>query len=553
MADDNNKLKAKKQFDNMVDLITRMESDADLVNLVAKYKKIPDVNGKAIDNSIYITLNDAAMFAWKVETLLNSAIEQIAVTTESKRFDTAYVEGFVKAIFKEADKLLPLKDLYPFNPFTDQQTCRRGGASARMLCQIIDGDLVPDIMPFDRKYFAYWMDKKGLAGSAYKTTRSPDQIESEYPEAIVPNDTENKGIEVLDIWLPKSNEVWVGDKLVFTQKNPFGYVPVIFHKVPMGSMLLDTDTLALQGESIFFLFRDLIPELNRFVSIIQSLNLKELDHALQLGIPQDRITKDMPVKSADELTAPGTVNVVPAEGGGYEPMPIGEIRAQAEILHRMIQDRIDRSTQSFIQSMLQPRTATEIIGISQEKGDVITPRLATRGFLKQGLAEMAIKQTIQAAKNAKVSTVKLGNREFEISKLTQPPDGYEIEFKYYFKDPKMDAARASIGASLRGVIPDKSIRRDTLQREDPEKDERELNWEESARLFPLVKMNRLRRSTGEEADKGEPGAEEELKLITLEMIPAIKQAIAGEMTPEQPEEIKPEQPVVPALGGTPNA
>ncbi|KKL51848.1 hypothetical protein LCGC14_2291360, partial [marine sediment metagenome] len=51
MADDNNKLKAKKQFDNMVDLITRMESDADLVNLVAKYKKIPDVNGKAIDNS----------------------------------------------------------------------------------------------------------------------------------------------------------------------------------------------------------------------------------------------------------------------------------------------------------------------------------------------------------------------------------------------------------------------------------------------------------------------------------------------------------------------
>ncbi len=553
MADEN-KLKAKKQFDNMTDLITRMESDADLVNLVAKYKKIPDVNGKAIDNSVYITLNDAAMFAWKVETLLNSAIEQVAVTTESKRFDTVYVEDFIKAIFKEADKLLPLKDLYPFNPFIDQQTCRRGRVAARCLCRIEEGELIPEITPFDTKYFTYWMDKKGLAGSAYKTTRSADQIESEYPDATVPTDTQGKGIEVLDIWTPKVNEVWIAsDKQVLNKPFKLGYVPVVFHKVPMGSMLLDTDTLALQGESIFFLFRDLMPELNRFVSIIQSLNLKELDHALQLGIPQDRITKDMPVKSADELTEPGIVNVVSAEGGGYKPMPIGELRQMAELLHRMIQDRIDRSTQSFIQSMLQPRTATEIIGIAQEKGDVITPRLATRGFLKQGLAEMAIKQTIQAAKEAKVSSVKLGNREFEISKLTQPPDGYEIEFKYYFKDPKMDAARASIGASLRGVIPDKSIRRDTLQREDPEKDERELNWEESARLFPLVKMNRLRRSTGEEADKGEPGAEEELKLITLEMIPAIKQAIAGQMTPEQPEEVKPEQPVVPALGRTPSA
>ena len=552
MADDVNKLKAKKQFDNMTDLITRMDEDADLVNLVPKYTKIPDITGHAVQNSIYITLNDAAMFAWKVETLLNSAIEQVAVTTESKRFDTDYVEDFIRAYFKEADKLLPLKDLYPFNPFIDQQTCRRGRTATRNLAQIIDGKLVPDIMPYDTRYFTYWMDKKGLAGTAYKTTRSADQIQGEYPKATVPSDTENKGIEVLDIWLPESNEVWVKDDLVFTQKNPFGYVPIVFHKVPMGSMLLDTDSLALQGESIFFLFRDLIPELNRLVSIIQSLNMKELDHALQLKIPMDRITPDMPVKGTDEATSPGETSVVPAEGG-YYTMPIGEIRSQAELLHKMIQDRIDRSTQSFIQSALQPRTATEIIGIAQEKGDVVSPRLATRSLLKQGLAEMAIKQTIQAAKNAKVSTVKLGNREFEISKLTQPSDGYEIEFKYYFKDPKMDAARASIGASLRGVIPDKSIRRDTLQREDPEKDERELNWEESARLFPLVKMNRLRRSTGEEADKGEPGAEEELKLITLEMIPAIKQAIAGQMTPEQPEEVEPGQPVMPALGRTPSA
>jgi len=156
---------------------------------------------------------------------------------------------------------------------------------------------------------------------------------------------------------------------------------------------------------------------------------------------------------------------------------------------------------------------------------------------------MAIKQVLQQQDSG---TIKLGNRDWEVDKLK---GDYDIEFKYYFKDPKMDAARSSIAIGQRGMLPDKAIRRDTLQREDPEGDERELNWEEAGRLFPLVKMNRLRRSIGEEADRGEPGAEEELKLITLEMIPAIKKAIAGqEEQPEQPE-VEPAQPVVPALGG----
>lgn len=543
LAENHNKQIADKKFGEMSDLIKRMQEDADLVNLVKKYTRIPDVNENAIPNSVYIVLDDAATFAWRVETALNSAVEQIAVTSKNRRFDTAYVEDYIRVLFKEADKLLPLKDLFPLNPFIDQQTCRRGRTAARCVCKIEDGELVPDITPFDTKYFTYWMGKKGLAGEAYKTKRSSDQILSQYPEAKVPKDARS---EVMDIWLPDNNEVWIGSERVKEQENTFGYVPVVFYKVPMGSMLLDEDTLELQGESIFFLIRDLIPELNRLVSIIQSFNLKALDHALQLKIPQANIDPGMKVKGQDEVNVPGAVNVVPTEGG-YFDMPIGRLQQQASLLHTMIQDRIDRATQSFTQSLLQPKTATEIVGIAQERGDIILPRLATRGFLKQGLAQMAIKQTIQVAKNEKTDTIKLGNRDWDIAKLTQPSEGYEIEFKYYFRDPRMDAARASIGASLRGMIPDKAIRRDTLQREDPDRDERELDWEESARLFPLVKMNRLRRSTGEEADRGEPGAEEELKIITLQMIPALKQAIAGQMTPEQPEEVKPTQPLVPAV------
>ena len=534
---------AEKKFGEMSDLITRMDTDADLVNLVAQHTQIPDVNGNAIPNSVYITLNDAALFAWRVEAALNSVVEQVSVTSDNKRFDTAYVEDFIRVYFKEADKLLPLKDLYPLNPFLDQQTCRRGRVAARVLTNIIDGELVTDITPFDTRYFTYWMGKKGLAGGAYKTTRSEDQILREYPDAKVPKSATS--IEVTDIWLPDSNEVWIGSENIKTQPNPFGYVPEVFHKVPMGSMLLDADSLKFQGESIFFLIRDLLPELNRLVSIVQSMNLKALDRAQQLKIPQANINPGMKVRGHDEANAPGTVNVVPAEGGYYD-MPISQLQQQAELLHKMIQDRVDRATQTFMQSMLQPKTATEIIGIAQERGDAILPRLGTRGLLKQGLAEMAIKQTIQAAENEKVDTVKMGSREWDIGKLKGE---YEVEFEYSFRDQKLDIARASMAATQRGMIPDKAIRRDTLQREDPDRDERELRWEEAERISPLVKMDRTIRSLLEEADRGQEGAEEEAMMLTAQMLPALKQAMAGQMTPGQGEEIKPAQPLLPALQG----
>ena len=49
--------------------------------------------------------------------------------------------------------------------------------AARCLCQIIKGELVPDIMPFDRKYFDYWMDKKGLElGHTYLQGPTPTTL-----------------------------------------------------------------------------------------------------------------------------------------------------------------------------------------------------------------------------------------------------------------------------------------------------------------------------------------------------------------------------------------
>ena len=199
---------------------------------------------------------------------------------------------------------------------------------------------------------------------------------------------------------------------------------------------------------------------------------------------------------------------------------------------------------SYFQNVLQPKTATEILKISQEQGDIITPRIATRGLLKQDLAEMFINQTIEDAQKAKMQTVKLDGTEWEVSKLK---GDYSIVFKYHFQDPRVDAARQSMATSQRGLRPDAWIRRNTIMSEDPEGEERQLRWEEDERISPLIKLDRNIRALLEDGKRGEPGAIRQAKMLIIQMIPALRQAMEGLLTPNRPEELEPAQPIIPLL------
>ena len=534
---------AEKKFGVEQNLFKRMQDDADAVNMVYITAKLLDADNHEIPHSVRVPLNDIATFVWRVETTLNSAVEQVGVTSKNKRFDTAYVEGYIKAGFKESDKLLALKDMYPFNPFTDQQAFRRGRVSSRCFFHIKDGKLIADITPYDTRYVTVEHDTEGPLWFAAKFYRSEGRVLDEYPDAKG-HTAEGTDTELLYILARDVSQMWIGGSLVKELPNKLGYVPAVYRKVPMGSMLQDKDTIEFQGESGLFLIRDVFPELNRFASIIQSINLKAVDQALQIGKPAtDSVGNAAPGKTVDELTAPGAVNETP-ENNRYELMPIGQLQAFAERLHQILEDRMQRGMSSYFQNVLQPKTATEILKISQEQGDIITPRIATRGLLKQDLAEMFIKQTIEVAEKAKLQTVKLDGAEWEVSKLK---GDYAIEFKYHFQDPRVDAARQSMATSQRGLIPDRDIRINTLQREDWEADERQLRWEEDERISPLVKLDRNIRALLEDAKRGEPGAGRQAKMLIIQMIPALRQAMEGLLTPNRPEELKPGQPIVPLL------
>lgn len=544
---------ATKKYAEWGELFQRMQTDADFFNMVRATTKLADADDHEIPNSVHVILNDIGTFTWEVETELNAAIEQVEVTSENKRFDTAEVERFIRAAFTEADKLLSSKGMFPFNPFIDQQTFRRGRASSFCHFHFDKGEFITDITPWDTKYVVPENDNKGLYYLAGKFYRSESKVLSEYPDAKG-NTSSGTNNELLRILTRDTDQIWIGANLVNgvttsgnlikEAPNKFGYVPAVYRIVPMGSMLQDMNTIQYIGESGIFLIRLLFKELERIASVIQSLTLKVVDQALQIQkTATDSSGNANPQKTVDELNAPGAVNETPKDSR-YELMPLGQLQAAFDILYRMIQERMQRGTSQIYRNIANPPTATQIIMESQEQGNIVMPRLNTRGLLKQDLAYMFIKQTIDAAEKAKVQSVKLGNQEFEVSKLKGE---YEIQFKYHFQDPRVDAAQQAIATAQRGFIPDRDIRINTLQREDWEADERQLRWEEAERISPVIKLNRTRRAIGYLADEGEPGAEEELMMITIQEIPALKQLMEGLMTPNMPEELKPSQPLVPLL------
>ena len=549
MAETDYKKLVDGSFDEWTNLLAisggRMQLDADMFNNVTTQVHVKDVNDHDVANSIYRLLPDASMFARRVESALNSAIEQEMVTSESKRFDTAYVEGFIKGGYRGADKLLSLRGLYPLNPFLDQQNCRRGSSACRFWFRIENGELIPDIMPWDTGYFVCANDSKGIAYTGYKTFRSWNQIMAEHPEVgeIVKGKENSKDIEVLNILARDTNELWVDNTNIKGVKNGLGYVPIVYRRVPMGSMLLDKDSIKFQGESILGPMRDTILELANLYSIIASLDLQELDHALQTKKSIATMTpksRENDIPTVDQLTEPGKANEVEDY---WQKMPIGELRSQAEMRFKMLQERLDNYMWNP-KNFPAPRTATEIMGQAQEQDTTTMPRLANRGLLKADGAGMFIRQTIKEAEKYGLVDVKMDGKSYQVSKLKGE---YTIEYKYSYKDARVDAARQSVAVGWRGMRPDSWILRNVVMSEDPDEEERDLAAEKARRESPLLDLDWKITKLLESADNGDPYAEGQAIQLAMQWIPMARQAMQGLLSPAPKEEVTPTQAAVPML------
>lgn len=520
----------KQKEEEQGDLTVRMDEDKDLLHL--KEYAMMDAKGKAVPDIVNVTLNRPAVFAANVISALGSTTEQRTVETEDKNLDTDYIEDFQKAAMRSANDRLQLQGRLHINPFFDEQSCIRGRGCARVLFRIgEEGLLIPDITPWDTRYVTYEMGEAGLKWAAYKTKRTKDMIEAEYEYVI-----EGKTADVIDVWDMEHNEVWIGGEIVFQQPHPYGFTPVVYQIVPLGSMLADEDSLAHQGESIFFLIRHVIPELNRLVSIMQTLNLKSVKPPMVVKVKGSKKVED-----PDALTAMATATSVEPDEK-IEPINFGDAQRSAQLAYGMLDKAMQEgSLSSFdLGTFTQPMSAIALIEIGEGRDQIFLPRLRTKAWLNEALTEMFTQQVIMLG-----GTIELGTRgqkrQFQVSKL----DGeYETTYQYFVKSPKIDAGRYSLAAAAGNLISERTKRETILQLEDPEGEERQLKYEEAELLSPAIKINRTIEALVE------MGKSFEAELMSAEMGVNLEQMLSGETTQEvKPQKEKEPTQVAPMFSG----
>ena len=527
MADYKQKIKDAK--DRLNALTTRM--DEDVLLLREKYL-MRDKDRNLIPDIVNVTLNKVSLFAAFSTSELSKATQQVVVESDSKSLDTTYIEDFQNAAFASANDRLRRMGKPQLNPFFDVQNCFRGRCAARCLFRMEDDILIPDITPWDARYVTYEMGEDGLDWACYETERSKSDIEAEYGVVIVGK----KGF-VWDIWDTEHNEIWIDKKKVEEQPHSFGFTPIALQIVSLGygAMLLDAESPKYDGESIFFLIRDLVPELNRVISISQTLNFK--------AIKPPMIAKLKGKGEAPEysVTDSGTMSRTEPDEK-IEPIEYGDIKATFDRAYSILEKAIQEGslTNVDIGDPRQPFSAVALVEIGESRGQVLLPRLASKSLMNESLAEIFTKQVIQIG-----GSVELGvpghKRSFETSKL----DGeYSTEYKYFIKSPKEDIARYSIAAAAGDLISKKMKRETILQLEDPEGEQRQLDVEDAEILFPSVKADRVIKALLDD------GKDYEAELASAEMGIDLQARLRGEIPKgrEAPKEPTQVQPTMPELG-----
>ena len=212
-------------------------------------------------------------------------------------------------------------------------------------------------------------------------------------------------------------------------------------------------------------------------------------------------------------------------------MPIQDVMRAYGQLMAVVESRIQRGSLSSIDLGImpgQPPSAIALIQISEGRDQVFLPRLGARGLLNQQLSYMIIEQLKQIG-----GTVELGPRghkqSFNTSKLAGE---YGIVFKYFIKDTKVDAARYSVAGAAGNLISEKTKRRDVIQLEDPEGEEKQLDIEKAGRLFPIIEQTRIIKTLAESEDDD---LVFEAELAALSMGISLDRLMGGEL-PEVPRE-----------------
>lgn len=466
---------------------------------------------KVVDGVVNVTMNYASTTIDDLATLiLNATMQTVIEGFKNKRELNAkekkVVESYLDLNYEIADDFLTRRGEQKLMSWVARHICERGWIVSRYKAFIdTDGTYIPDLENWDARYAAHEYGGRDLSWASYRSWRSGLDIRKDYPEAPVSEDAKN--IEVVTFFDDTVQEVWIDGIEIDPQtrqmtgkkaypedrKHNFGYVPVVIQACPTGPMYRGRDYIKHEGESAIWLDRMLFEELNRVVSIEQTMGML----AIKAGYT---IEKQLGDPKIEYPNIPGQVQPIPVgrklELVEQPDFNVGARQGRADILDALKQGGRNIDVGNITQSF----SAVAIAAIEELRRKALIPRLDGVSMYKQQLSAKMIKQHLFLLGKKKFNgELSLPGKSRTFSKEDLNGD-YSIRYKMMSKSKEVEIANLAIANAAVSIgIPKKVWVRDILMAQNPEEILAQMDNEKAEAADPVIAMIRMAHSMIDEA------------------------------------------------------
>ena len=509
----------KEKKDEFSDLHARM--DADMHTYLLEPFVLKDYDNQPIKGVDNTTLASPKILADRVVSVIATA-GPIATVTGIKLPDAtaSNIEAFIKSIFYNANVRNRRRHILPIHNFCTSTATLQGWVGTRNVIYKSGDQTIIDIEPLDMRNCYFEMGSDGFEWVGYTyPNQSKASIFSKYNKEI-----SGKKADVVDLWSKDKHIVFTASEDLEEQDHEIG-VPFVIEPVSLIPQLGISEFKNF-GESIFATNRDLYPEANKQMTILQTLN------SLYFRPPMGVLTEDGMTLPDQYPYVPGLLMAL-KKGEGFAGLPLGDVTKSAPFAYSIINKEIQLGGLPYSEfgTLDFPLSAIAIEKLEGHRDQVFLPRLQTLSTVYIDTVRMIIKQFVDGLSIEKLTDEQGDEIEF---KPTDFKDNFQVTFRMSTTSPEKSISNYTVAQAAANMgMPKDMIYRDILEVEDPAMMMDRQIWEQAGQMVPAIALLRAGESLTRMAENlGGAEAEQadyEAKIIAIELQRVLGQSQA---TPE---------------------
>ena len=301
-----------------------------------------------------------------------------------------------------------------------------------------------------------------------------------------------------------------------------------------GFLLRDPGYIKHEAEDIFFLIRGLNDELNRSLSIEQSL----IFNVFKPGY--EREVENFTAQPAQPVSKTGEIQNIP-KGQRAIPVPTGDLNRATITAQQQIQRMIDEGAPVAPRMYTSPPSGAELLAEMEALSRLQNSRIIALRVFREQLARMMIDQYIKIAGDGETIGKRGRRRGYSVAQL-KDPDSYSISCQLMTKNKRQELANLAMFSAAYNRLPLKYNLTNILMAEDPDGIMRELEIEQAKKADPAINLFEMARRYAQEAAETEDEYEADAlkiqsKMLTERAVAIIKQR-RQPIQPELPEKAR---------------